>query len=53
MKCLQSFREYDKITILQREGLSIRKITKELGRSPSIISRKLNDLKYSITAENI
>ena len=34
--------ERDKITILQREGLSIRKIAKELGRSPSTISRELN-----------
>ena len=34
--------ERDKITILQGEGLSIRKIAKELGRSPSTISRKLN-----------
>ena len=34
--------ERDKITILQEEGLSIRKIAKELGRSPSTISRELN-----------
>ena len=34
--------ELDKITILQGEGLSIRKIAKELGRSPSTISRELN-----------
>jgi IS30 family transposase len=34
--------ERDKITILQGEGLSIRKIAKELGRSPSTISRELN-----------
>ena len=31
--------ERDKITILQGEGLSIRKIAKELDRSPSTISR--------------
>lgn len=34
--------ERDKITILQGEGLSIRKIAQELGRSPSTISRELN-----------
>ena len=34
--------ERDKITVLQGEGLSIRKIAKELGRSPSTISRELN-----------
>ena len=34
--------ELDEITILQGEGLSIRKIAKELGRSPSTISRELN-----------
>lgn len=34
--------ERDKITILQGEGLSIRKIAKELGRSPSTVSRELN-----------
>ena len=34
--------ELDKITILQGEGLSIRKIAKELGRSSSTISRELN-----------
>ena len=34
--------ERDKITILQGEGFSIRKIAKELGRSPSTISRELN-----------
>ena len=34
--------ERDKITIFQGEGLSIRKIAKELGRSPSTISRELN-----------
>ena len=34
--------ERDKITILQGEGLSIRKIAKELGKSPSTISRELN-----------
>lgn len=34
--------ERDKITILQGEGLSIRKIATELGRSPSTISRELN-----------
>lgn len=33
--------ERDRITILQGEGLSIRKIAKELGRSPSTISREL------------
>lgn len=33
--------ERDKITVLQGEGLSIRKIAKELGRSPSTISREL------------
>ena len=37
--------ERDKITILQGEGLSIRKIAKELGRSPSTISRELNRLE--------
>lgn len=44
MKQLQhlSSSERDKITILQGEGLSIRKIAKELGRSPSTISRELN-----------
>lgn len=44
MKQLQhlSSAERDKITILQSEGLSIRKIAKELGRSPSTISRELN-----------
>ena len=36
-----SSEERDKITILQGEGLSIRKIAKELGRSPSTISREL------------
>lgn len=43
MKQLQhlSSSERDKITILQGEGLSIRKIAKELGRSPSTISREL------------
>lgn len=34
--------ERDRITILQGEGLSIRKIAKELGRNPSTISRELN-----------
>lgn len=34
--------ERDKITVLQGEGLSIRKIAKELGRNPSTISRELN-----------
>ena len=34
--------ERDRITILQGEGLSIRKIAKELGRSPSTISRELH-----------
>lgn len=33
--------ERDKITILQGEGLSIRKIAQELDRSPSTISREL------------
>jgi len=44
MKRLQhlSSAERDKITILQGEGLSVRKIAKELGRSPSTISRELN-----------
>ena len=44
MKRLQhlSSSERDKITILHGEGLSIRKIAKELGRSPSTISRELN-----------
>ena len=44
MKQMQhlSSTERDKITILQGEGLSIRKIAKELGRSPSTISRELN-----------
>ena len=37
-----SSEERDRITILQGEGLSIRKIAKELGRSPSTISRELN-----------
>ena len=37
--------ERDKLTILQGEGLSIRKIAKELGRSPSTISRELNRLE--------
>lgn len=37
-----SSEERDKITILQGEGLSVRKIAKELGRSPSTISRELN-----------
>ena len=43
MKRLQhlSSSERDKITILHGEGLSIRKIAKELGRSPSTISREL------------
>ena len=36
-----SSEERDKITILQGEGLGIRKIAKELGRSPSTISREL------------
>ena len=46
-----SSEERDKITILQGEGLSVRKIAKELGRSPSTISRGLNRpeaLYYSI-----
>lgn len=44
MKPMQhlSSAERDKITILQGEGLSIRQIAKELGRSPSTISRELN-----------
>ena len=44
MKRLQhlTYIERDKITILQGEGFSIRKIAKELGRSPSTISRELN-----------
>ena len=37
-----SSEERDRIKILQSEGLSIRKIAKELGRSPSTISRELN-----------
>ena len=37
-----SLDERDKIIILQGEGLSVRKIAKELYRSPSTISRKLN-----------
>ena len=37
-----SSEERDKITILQGEGLSVRQIAKELGRSPSTISRELN-----------
>lgn len=37
-----SSEERDRITILQGEGLSIRTIAKELGRSPSTISRELN-----------
>lgn len=36
--------ERDKITILQGEGLSIRKIALELGRSPSTISRVGRDI---------
>ena len=36
-----SSEERNKITILQGEGLSIRKIAKKLGRSPSTISREL------------
>ena len=36
-----SSEERDKITILQGEGLGIRKIAKELGRSPSTICREL------------
>jgi transposase, IS30 family len=34
--------ERDKITILHAQGLSLRNIAKELGRSPSTISRELN-----------
>ncbi len=34
--------ERDKITILQSKGLSIRKIAKELDRSPNTIWRELN-----------
>ena len=30
------------ITVLQGKGISVRKIAKELGRSPSTISRELN-----------
>lgn len=37
-----SSKERDKITILHSEGLSIRKIAKELDRNPSTISRELN-----------
>lgn len=33
--------ERDKITILHGEGLSVRKIAKELGRNPSTISREI------------
>lgn len=36
-----SLDEREKITILQSQGLSIRKIAKELDRSPSTISREL------------
>ena len=34
--------ERDKITVLHAQGLSLRKIAKEIGRSPSTISRELN-----------
>ena len=34
--------EWSRITILHCEGLRVRKIAKELGRNPSIISRELN-----------
>lgn len=37
-----SAEERDKISILHAQNLSIRKIAKELGRSPSTISRELN-----------
>ena len=37
-----SLSEREKITVLQGQGLSIRKIAYELGRSPSTISRELN-----------
>ncbi len=37
-----SLEEREKITVLQGQGLSVRKIVKELGRSPSTISRELN-----------
>lgn len=37
-----SLEERLQITVLQGKGLSIRKIAKELGRSPSTISRELN-----------
>lgn len=36
-----SLEEREKITVLQGQGLSIRKIATELGRSPSTISREL------------
>lgn len=48
-----SSEERDKITILQGEGLSIRKIAKELGRSPSTISRELKDPTQCIIEVNI
>ena len=37
-----SLEERLQITVLQGKGTSIRKIAKELGRSPSTISRELN-----------
>ena len=37
-----SLEERLQITVLQGKGISVRKIAKELGRSPSTISRKLN-----------
>jgi len=37
-----SLSEREKITVLQGQGLSVRKIAYELGRSPSTISRELN-----------
>lgn len=37
-----SLEEREQITVLQAKGLSIRKIAKELDRSPSTICRELN-----------
>ena len=37
-----SLEERLQITVLQGKGISVRKIAKELGRSPSTISRELN-----------
>ena len=56
-----SLEERLQITVLQGKGTSIRKIAKELGRSPSTISRELNrpnalfecQLKYGNTPEII